>query len=173
MVHFFSTIEPRRQHHCRMTCSSITRSRSDSVVDIVTTDYSSSTVVFSISPLAPLQQHHNLTAVPFPTASCGILLPPMTDAGNDQPRQQHSGGSGSSSTGGSVGVGTGPGGTDGPGTLSKEPVWRDGDNSDSGSGGGGSGDGGGKGGRWAGVPEMCTAEKWGLSVWQYFVWSKN
>lgn len=73
--------------------------------------------------------------------------------GNELPKQQNKGIFGSSSSssngggGGGVGVGPGPGGANGPGTLSKEPVWRDSGGGDSGSSGGG----GGKGGRWGGA----------------------
>eukprot|EP00752_Nemacystus_decipiens_P002205 g2097.t1 len=76
-----------------------------------------------------------------------------SSTGKDQPKQQSTWGPGSSSSSsntsaGRVGVGAGPGGAHGPGTLPKEPVWRDSD-SDSGSGGGGGGGGGGgKDGRW-------------------------
>lgn len=72
----------------------------------------------------------------------------LAGLGNDRSKQQNPGGFGSSRSNTSIssgGVGAGPGGADGPGTLSKEPVWRDSDNS-SGGGGGNSG-GGGKGGR--------------------------
>lgn len=103
------------------------------------------------APLAAVAAH--CACFPYLVLSCLILSPPpLTDLGNDQPKQENPEGLGSSSSSTSarsVGIGPGPGGADGPGTLPKEPVWRDSDNSDSGDGGGSSGGGGGQGGRWA------------------------